>query len=89
MHVGQATIVTSDDYLASASITAGPSSVVNISTVELGYSKFVWQAEFVDHGRWKMKLHTSVNVVYDSRTRRYAKDNRTEFAELYAVVKPQ
>jgi len=46
-----------------ASMTDGPSGVVNISMVELGYSTKHLAAEFVDSGKQTTKLHASVNAV--------------------------
>jgi len=59
-----------------ASMTDGPSGVVNISMVELGYSTKHLAAEFVDSGKQTTKLHASVNAVWS-----YVKN--TEVKELY------
>jgi len=53
-------------YLALASITAGPSRVVNISTVEytVGYSTY---ASSVSRNQQTPPRNTSVNHVYDRK----------------------
>jgi len=48
-------------------MTAGPSGVVNISTVEFGYALIGLTAEITDGGRRTTKLLASVNVVYGTR----------------------
>jgi len=53
------------------SLTAGPSSVINISMVEYASS--------VSSDQQMPPRHASVNLVYHGKARRYAKDNRTEF----------
>jgi len=62
-----------DQYLAMASITAGPSHVVNISTVEIGYSNCASSASC---DQQTPPFHASVNRVYDKTLQRYAVENR-------------
>ena len=63
-----------DQYMALASITAGPSRVVNISTVQ--YST---NASSVSRDQQTPPRHASVNLVYDRKLRRYAEDNTIKF----------
>jgi len=55
-----------------ASIAAGPSSVVNISTVECRLKHL--PATFVDRGRGTTKRYASVNLVYDRKHRRCSRN---------------
>jgi len=60
-----------DQYMALASITAGPSHVVNTSTVDYStYSSSV--------SRDQQTPHASVNLVYDRNPQRYGEDNKPE-----------
>jgi len=66
-----------DQYLVLTSITAGPSRLVYISMVE--YIWYFTYASFVSGDQRTPLHHASVNLVYDSKPRRYAEENRTEF----------
>jgi len=63
MNVGYAKIAI-DQYLALTSITAGPSSVINISTMSVGYSTY---ASSGSRHQQTLSRYASVNLVYDKK----------------------